>query len=78
MLAVSLRPAKGVPLTFEGLRIKAGEKGFDHPAESYTAMQKEKPDFAVGETAMTLWATSLGDTGHLAEAIEVLKLEVRE
>ena len=77
LLTVSFRAAKGVPLTFEGLRIEAGQKGFDHLAESYAAMQKDGPDFAVGETTMSLWATALKDNGHLAEAIDVLKLEIQ-
>jgi hypothetical protein len=52
-------------------------KGFDHLAEVYAAMKKEKPDFKIGETAMYVWATELKDDGHLAEAIDVLKLELQ-
>jgi tetratricopeptide (TPR) repeat protein len=76
MVTVNFRPAKGAPITFEGLRIEAGEKGFDHLVDLYTAMQKEKTDFKIEETAMHLWATELTDEGHLPEAIDVLKLEI--
>ena len=40
-------------------------------------MKKEKPDFKMGETAMYVWATELKDDDHLAEAIDVLKLELQ-
>ncbi len=40
-------------------------------------MKKEKPDFKIGETAMYVWATELKDDDHLAEAIDVLKLELQ-
>jgi pimeloyl-ACP methyl ester carboxylesterase len=76
LLTVNFRPAKGVPDTFEGLRVEAGKEGFDHLVELYAAMQKEKPNFKVDDTTMHLWATELEDEGHLPEAIDVLKLEV--
>lgn len=77
MMTVDFRAAKGAPPTFEALRVEAGEKGFDHLAEVYAAMKKEKPDFKIGETTMYVWATELKDDGHLAEAIDVLKLELQ-
>ncbi|HEY1805329.1 MAG TPA: dienelactone hydrolase family protein [Terracidiphilus sp.] len=77
LLTIDFRRAKDVPPTFEGLRIEAGEKGFDHLADSYAAMQKQTPDFKISETTMTLWATALRDDGHLPEEIDVLKLEIQ-
>ena len=37
-------------------------------------MKKEKAEFKVEESAMNEWATELQGDGHLAEAMEVLKL----
>jgi tetratricopeptide (TPR) repeat protein len=76
LLTVNFRPAKGAPSTFEGLRMEAGEKGFDHLVDLYAAMQKDKPDFKIDDTTMHLWATDLKDESRLPEAIDVLKLEV--
>jgi dienelactone hydrolase len=75
ILTVNFRSAKGAPDTFEGLRIEAGEKGFDHLLDLYAALQKEKPNFKIEDTALHLWATDLRDEDHLPEAIDVLKLE---
>jgi hypothetical protein len=77
MMTVDFRAAKGAPATFEALRLETGKKGFDHLAEVYAAMKKETPDFKIGETAMYIWATELQDEGHLAEAIDVLELELQ-
>jgi tetratricopeptide (TPR) repeat protein len=74
MMTVDFRAAKGWPATFEELRWQAGKEGFDHLAEVYAAMKKEKADFKVEESAMYDWATELQGDGHLAEAVEVLKL----
>jgi tetratricopeptide (TPR) repeat protein len=76
MMTVDFRTAKGSPVTFETLRVGAGEKGFEHLAEVYAAMKKEKADFKVEESAMGDWATELQGDGHPAEAVEVLKLNV--
>jgi pimeloyl-ACP methyl ester carboxylesterase len=77
MMAVDFRAAKGTPATFEALRVEVGKKGFDHLAEVYAAMKREKPDFKIGDTPMYTWATELKDDGHLPEAIDVLKLELQ-
>ena len=76
MMTVDFRAAKGMPATFEALRVGAGEKGFEHLAEVYAAMKKEKADFKVEESPMNDWATELEGDGHLTEAVEVLKLNV--
>jgi hypothetical protein len=75
-MTVNFRAAKGPPATFEALRVEAGEKGFDHLAEVYAAMKKEKPDLKIGETTMYIWASELKDNGNLVEAIDVLKLQL--
>lgn len=74
MMTVDFRAAKGAPVTFETLRVEAGKKGFDHLAEVYAAMKKDKADFKVEESAMNDWATELQGDGHLGESVEVLKL----
>ncbi len=74
MMTVEFRAAAGTPATFEALRVEAGQKGFDHLAEVYTGMKKEKPDFKVEESVMSDWASELQGDGHLAESVEVLKL----
>jgi pimeloyl-ACP methyl ester carboxylesterase len=76
MMTVDFRAAKGSPATFEALRVGAGEKGFDHLAEVYAGMKKEKADFKVEESAMEDWATELQGDGEAADAVEVLKLNV--
>jgi tetratricopeptide (TPR) repeat protein len=73
-MTVDFRAAKGQAATFEELRWQAGQKGFDHLAEVYAAMKKEKADFKVEESGMYDWATELQGDGHPAEAVEVLKL----
>ena len=74
MMTVDFRAAKGMPATFEALRMETGEKGFEHLAEVYAAMKKEKADFKVEESAMYDWATELQGDGQKAEAVDVLKL----
>lgn len=76
MMTVDFRAAQGVPATFEALRVEAGEKGFEHLAEVYAGMKKEKADFKVEESAMEEWATELQGDGHLADAEAVLTLNV--
>ncbi len=74
MMTVEFRAAKGAPATAEGLRQELGRQGFDHAADVYAAMKKEKPEFKVAEPSMYEWATELQGEGHLAEEIDVLKL----
>jgi dienelactone hydrolase len=74
MMTVDFRAAKGAPATVEGLRQELGRQGFDHATDIYAAMKKEKPEFKVDEPKMYEWATELQQEGHLAEGIDVLKL----
>ncbi|HEY1744060.1 MAG TPA: CocE/NonD family hydrolase [Granulicella sp.] len=74
MMTVDFRATKGVPATVETLRRELGQQGFDHAADVYATMKKESPEFKVAEPAMYEWAGELQVDGHLAEAIDVLKL----
>ena len=74
LLTAEFRAAKGAPVTVETLRQKLGQQGFDHAADVYAAMKKEKPEFKVAEPAMYEWAGELQEDGHLPEAIDILKL----
>jgi dienelactone hydrolase len=74
MMTVDFRAAKGAPATAEGFREELGRQGFDHAAEVYAAMKKEKPEFKIEESAMVEWATELEGEQHVAEAIDVLKV----
>lgn len=76
MMTVEFRAAKGAAPTVEGLRQELGRQGFDHAADVYAAMKKEKPEFKVEEPKMYEWATELQGEGHLEEAIDVLKLNM--
>ena len=76
-MTVNYRAAKGVPLSFEGFRTEIGRQGFDHAAEIYAAMQKEKPDFKLDEGAIDQWADELLGDNHLPEAINLGKLNVQ-
>ena len=42
MMTVDFRAAKGIPASLEALRGEVGRQGFDHAAEIYAAMLKEK------------------------------------
>jgi dienelactone hydrolase len=76
-LTVNYRAAKGVPLSFAGFRTEIGRQGFDHAAEIYAAMQKEKPDFKLDEGAIDQWSNELLSDNHLPEAINLGKLNVQ-
>jgi tetratricopeptide (TPR) repeat protein len=76
-LSVSYRPAKGLPASYDAFRAELGRQGFDHAADVYAAMQKEKPDFKLDEIAVNSWGYELMTDDHLPEAIDVLKLNVQ-
>lgn len=76
-MAVDYRAAKGVPASFDAFRAELGQKGFDHAADVYAAMQKGKPDFKLDETAVNSWSFELITDNHLPEAIDLLKLNVQ-
>jgi tetratricopeptide (TPR) repeat protein len=74
---VNYRPAKGAPASFEAFRAELGRQGFDHAADVYAAMLKEKPDFKLDEQAVNSWSFELMADNHLPEAIDLLKLNVQ-
>jgi dienelactone hydrolase/predicted negative regulator of RcsB-dependent stress response len=77
MMTVNFRAAKGIPASLDALRAELGRQGFDHAAAIYAAMLKEQPDFKLDEDAVVRWGSDLMEENHLAEAIEVLKLDVQ-
>jgi tetratricopeptide (TPR) repeat protein len=76
-MTVNYRPAKGVPASLDAFRVELGRQGFDHATDVYAAMQKEKSDFKLDETAVNSWAYELLNDNNLPEAIILLKLNVR-
>ena len=77
LMTANFRAARGLPPTFDSLRAEAGRQGFDHLDEVYAAMQKEKADFKLDENAVSSWGYDLIRDNHLPEAVEVLKLNVK-
>jgi tetratricopeptide (TPR) repeat protein len=76
-MTVNYRSAKGMPASLDAFRAELGRLGFDHAAEVYAAMQKEKADFKLEETAVNSWSYELMSDDHLPEAIDLLKLNVQ-
>jgi dienelactone hydrolase/predicted negative regulator of RcsB-dependent stress response len=76
-MTVNYRSAKGMPASLDAFRAELGRQGFDHAAEVYAAMQKEKADFKLEETAVNSWSYELMSDDHLPEAIDLLKLNVQ-
>jgi dienelactone hydrolase len=77
VLTASYRAAKGVPASFDGFRTEIGRQGFEHAADIYAAIQKDKSDFKLDEGAVNFWADELVNDNHLTEAIVLLKLNVQ-
>jgi dienelactone hydrolase len=73
-ISVLYRKAKGLAPTLETLKLEAGKQGFNHLDVIYAAMKKDTPDFKPIATEMGVWADDLIASGHLPEAIDVLKL----
>jgi len=76
VLAVKFRAAAGMPATFDSFRQQLNEKGWDHAAEIYAAMQKDDPKFKLEEGAVNEWGYQLILDNHLPEAVTVFKLNV--
>ena len=77
LMAVNYRPAKGLPASFDAFRTELARQSFDHAADVYAAMQKEKSDFKLDETEVNSWSYELMADNHLPEAIDLLKLNVQ-
>jgi predicted negative regulator of RcsB-dependent stress response len=76
-LSASYRPASGPPATLESFRAELGRQGFDHAEDVYAAMRKQSPDFKLDESAVNNWGYELVTDGHLPEAIDIFKLNVK-
>jgi dienelactone hydrolase/predicted negative regulator of RcsB-dependent stress response len=76
-MTVNYRPAKGMPASLDAFRVEMGRQGFDHANDVFAAMQKEKLNFKLDETAVNSWAYELMNDNHLSEAISLLKLNVQ-
>jgi tetratricopeptide (TPR) repeat protein len=76
-LSASYRPASGPPATLESFRAELGRQGFDHAEDVYAAMRKQSPDFKLDESAVNNWGYELMTDGHLPEAIDIFKLNVK-
>jgi tetratricopeptide (TPR) repeat protein len=75
-LSVDFRAASGPPVTLDGFRQQLHEKGWDHAADIYAAMQKQDPKFKLDEGATNEWGYGLLTDNHLPEAVAVFKLNV--
>jgi dienelactone hydrolase len=75
-ISVNFRKATGMAPTLDTLKVEAGKQGFDNLAAIYASMKKDNPDFKPGANQMGAWADDLIASGHLPEAIDVLKLNV--
>ena len=77
LLTAKFRAAKGAPASLEAFRAALGQQGFDHAAEIYAAMKKQKPEFKLDDDAMNDWSDRLMRGGHLPEALALAKLNVQ-
>jgi tetratricopeptide (TPR) repeat protein len=57
--------------------VELGSHGFDHAAEVYAALRKEKPDFTMDEAALENWGRELVAEKHQTEAIDLFKLNLQ-
>jgi dienelactone hydrolase len=77
LMSVVHRPAGLPPATFAGFRSDLGRRGFADADELYLEYQRRDATFALDEHSLSAWSQALIDGGHDAEAIAVLKLNVR-
>jgi len=75
--SVNYRAAKGIPASLDAFRAELGRQGFDHADEVYAAMQKEKPDFKLDDSAVNAWGYELMGNNHMPEAIDIFKFNVK-
>ena len=77
MISIQFRAATGVPASLDGFRAELGRQGFDHAPAVYAAIKKENPDFNLDEGTMSGWGNNLMKSGHLTEAVAILKLNLQ-
>lgn len=75
-LTSSYRAGSGTPATFDCFREELHRQGFDHAAEVYAAFQKQDSAFKLDEGSINDWGYGLMNANHLAEAIDILSLNV--
>jgi tetratricopeptide (TPR) repeat protein len=75
-LTASYRAGTGAPATLDSFREQLHEKGFDHAEEIYADFHKQDPAFKFDERFLNQWGYELLTAKHLAEAIDVFKLNV--
>jgi dienelactone hydrolase len=76
LLALDFRPAKGFPLTIQGLAVVVGKQGFSHLNDIYAEVKGQNPEFKLSLGDCLTWGEQLVRENHLPEAIEVLKLTI--
>ena len=77
LISVQFRAATGVPASLDSFRAELGRQGFDHAPAIYAAIKKENSDFSLDDDAMSGWGNNLMQSGHLVEAIAILKLNIQ-
>jgi dienelactone hydrolase len=75
-LAVSFRAASGPPPTLDAFRQQLNEKGWDHAADIYAAMQKQDAKFKLEEGSINDWGYQLLRGDHKPEAVDIFKFNV--
>jgi dienelactone hydrolase len=76
-ISVNFRTGRGIPPSFEGFRAEVGRLGFAQAANIYATIRKSSADFALNEEALTDWASELVVGDHVAQAVELLRLNVQ-
>jgi pimeloyl-ACP methyl ester carboxylesterase len=77
LMTVTYRPAKGMPLTLDAFRAELGRRGFDHTADLYAEMTKQKPDFKLNQGQLNDWAMDLLTQKHVSDALALLNLNAQ-
>jgi tetratricopeptide (TPR) repeat protein len=77
LLTAKFRAGTGTPVSLEAFRAALGQQGFDHAADIYAAMKKQKLEFKLDESAMNDWSDQLLSDDHLPEALALAKLNVQ-
>jgi dienelactone hydrolase len=76
-MEVTYRAAARVPASFAEFRAAIGRQGFNEAETIYSEMERSDPKFQLSEISLAAWAEELIDTDHIAEAITLLRLNVR-
>ena len=74
MLLLEKRASRGLPPTMETFAAGLGQRGFSHAADVYADMQKQYPEFKLGEQPLVDWGYQLLRADKVKESIEIFKL----